>query len=178
MTSSSPSSPSSPTTEKAKLSLIHVWAVGVGSAIGGNFLGWNQTLEAGLGGATIGLLLSFCLYISLCLCIAEMSAQTTYRVNGAHSFVADSPLGTLGAYLTGIAELIKVITTGSVCVFAIGAYVGAAFGDESAGMEFVTWIISYLIFTLFNIVGLELSLNFQVTSGSWAPLRCLPEQIT
>lgn len=75
--------------QQQKLSLIHVWAVGVGSAIGGNFLGWNSCLQAGLGGASIGLILSFCLYMCLCLCIAEMSAQTKFRVSGAHSFVAD-----------------------------------------------------------------------------------------
>ena len=64
--------------------------------------------------------------------------------------------------MTGIAELMKVVTTGSVCVFAIGAYVGAALDQQGAGMEFVTWIASYVIFTLFNIFGLELSLNLQV----------------
>ena len=72
-----------------KLSLIQVCAVGIGSAIGGNFLGWNSCLQAGIGGASIGLSLSFCLYMCLVLCIAEMSAQTKIHISGAHSFVAD-----------------------------------------------------------------------------------------
>lgn len=139
--------------------------VSVGAAIGGNFVGWNSTLSGGLGGALIGLLVSTMLYLTLSLCIAEMSAHTL-KIGGSHTFVGESPLGRLGAYMCGVAELLKIIPTGSVCVFAIASYVGHAlasvFGQQKV-LEVGIWFVSYGVFTLLNSLGVEMSVNFQVS---------------
>ena len=141
--------------------------VSVGAAIGGNFVGWNSTLAGGLGGALLGLLVSTVLYLTLSLCIAEMSAHTL-KIGGSHTFVGESPLGRLGAYLCGVAELLKIIPTGAVCVFAIASYVGHAVAGVLGSQKVVEvgiWFVSYGVFTLLNLMGVEMSVNFQVSSG-------------
>ncbi len=102
--------------------------------------------------------------MTLSLCIAEMSAHTL-KIGGSHTFVGESPLGRLGAYLCGVAELLKIIPTGSVCVFAIASYVGHAVTVEAGQRHLVEvgiWFVSYGVFTLLNLMGVEISVNFQV----------------
>lgn len=123
-------------------------------------------MAGGLGGALLGLLVSTVLYLTLSLCIAEMSAHTL-KIGGSHTFVGESPLGRLGAYLCGVAELLKIIPTGSVCVFAIASYVGHAVAGVLGSQKVVEvgiWFVSYGVFTLLNLMGVEMSVNFQVIS--------------
>ncbi|GAB5032442.1 amino acid transporter [Nannochloropsis oceanica] len=158
--------PSSGSPRDPHLTLLHLWGVSVGAAIGGNFVGWNSTLAGGLGGALLGLFVATILYMTLSLCIAEMSAHTL-KIGGSHTFVGESPLGRLGAYLCGVAELLKIIPTGSVCVFAIASYVGHAVTVEAGQRHLVEvgiWFVSYGVFTLLNLMGVEISVNFQVAT--------------
>lgn len=111
----------------------------------------------------VGLVVSSVLYLTLSLCIAEMSAHCV-KLGGSHTFVAESPLGRLGAYMTGVSELLKIIPTGSVCVYAIASYIGhglAALGNKGR-LEVAIWLIAYVLFTRLNVVGIELSVNFQL----------------
>jgi len=136
----------------------------VGSAIGGNFVGWNSTLLGGLAGALLGLAISTILYMTLSLCIAEMSAHTL-KIGGSHTFVGESPLGRLGAYVCGVAELLKIIPTGSLCVFAVASYLSHSWTNiwgPKLVLEVGVWILTYSVFTLLNIVGMEMSINLQV----------------
>ncbi len=151
---------------RGQLTLVHLWGVSVGAAIGGAFVGWNSTLMSGLGGALIGLAVSTALYLCLSLCIAEMGAHTL-RIGGSHTFVGESPLGCFGAYLCGVAELLKIVPTGAVCVFAIASYVAhalAGVGGQQQAWEVALWLVCYAIFTSLNLMGVEMSVNFQVST--------------
>lgn len=146
----------------------------MGSSIGGDFVGWNSGLQAGLGGALVGLGVSTILYGTLALSIAEMGAHSA-KMGGSHTFVGESPLGRLGAYLTGVAELLKIVPTG--CAFALGIQAYVMYGIELGGplqklMEVGVWVILYFLSTLFNTRGTEISANAQlvVTLASLAVL--------
>jgi ethanolamine permease len=136
----------------------------VGSSIGGNFVGWNSGLQAGLGGALVGLAISTILYGTLSLSIAEMGAHSA-RLGGSHTFVGESPMGRLGAYMTGIAELLKIVPTGAAFALGIQGYLtyGMELGQPAQGMaEVGVWVALYAVFTALNMRGLEISVNAQL----------------
>jgi ethanolamine permease len=54
--------------------VLHLWAMGVGAVISGDFFGWNFGLAAGgFGGMILAVLIMTAMYIGLCFSIAEMS---------------------------------------------------------------------------------------------------------
>ena len=61
--------------------VLHLWALGVGAVIAGDFFGWNFGLrDGGFGGMLLALLIMTVLFAGLCCSIAEMSpALAPYR---------------------------------------------------------------------------------------------------
>ncbi len=134
----------------------------MGSSIGGDLVGWNASLQAGLGGALVGLAISTVLYGTLALSIAEMGAHSA-RLGGSHTFVGESPLGRLGSYVCGIAELLKIIPTGSAFALGIQGYLTFGTHFPAQGLvEVGVWVALYLVFTALNVRGLEISVNAQL----------------
>lgn len=139
--------------------------IAVGSSVGGDFVGWNSGLSAGVGGALVGLCVSTLLYGTLSLSIAEMGAQSA-KLGGSHTFVGESPLGRLGAFVTGVAELLKLLPTGAAFALGIQSYLAYCLemgvpttpGLGDAGVL----LMLYLVFTWLNIRGLEISANAQL----------------
>lgn len=137
----------------------------MGSSIGGDYVGWNSGLSAGLGGALVGLCLSTLLYGTLSLSIAEMGAHSA-KLGGSHTFVGESPLGRLGAFLTGVAELLKLLPTGAAFVLGIQSYLAYCLevGVPTQGLgDVAVVLLLYFVFTWLNIRGLEVSANAQLT---------------
>lgn len=127
-------------------------------------MGWNSGLQAGLGGALVGLGVSTILYGTLALSIAEMGAHSA-KLGGSHTFVGESPLGRLGAYVTGVAELLKIIPTG--CAFALGIQAYVTYGVDVGGplqklLEVAVWVALYFVFTVLSTRGMEVSANAQL----------------
>ncbi|MBC7359185.1 MAG: amino acid ABC transporter permease, partial [Desulfacinum sp.] len=53
----------------------HLWALGVGAVISGDFFGWNFGLAAGgFGGLLLANVIITLMYLGLCFSIAEMTA--------------------------------------------------------------------------------------------------------
>src|SRR6266496_3267312 len=68
----------------------HLWALGVGAVISGDFFGWNfGFLAGGFGGLLVALGLVTLLYIGLCFSLAEMSPALPHA-GGAYSFARTS----------------------------------------------------------------------------------------
>ena len=80
--------------------VFHLWALGVGAVISGDFFGWNYGLTAGgFGGLLVATLCITLMYVGLCFSIAEMAAAMPHT-GGAYSF-ARTAMGPWGGYLTG-----------------------------------------------------------------------------
>ena len=140
--------------------VLHLWALGVGAVISGDFFGWNfGLLEGGFGGLLIALVIMTVLYLGLCLSIAEMSPALPHA-GGAYSF-ARTALGPWGGYLTGLAENMEYILTPSVIVVGVGGYLGTIFGTP-AGWAPAWWIACYAVFVAINVWGVELSFRMSV----------------
>jgi ethanolamine permease len=139
--------------------VLHLWAMGVGAVISGDFFGWNFGLAAGgFGGMMLALLIMTVMYVGLCLSIAEMS-PTLPHAGGAYSF-ARTAMGPLAGYITGLAENMEYILTPAVIVVGIGGYLGAVFGTAPSWEPF-WWLVAYGIFVTLNVWGVEMT--FQVS---------------
>ncbi len=135
--------------------VFHLWALGVGAVISGDFFGWNFGLvEGGFGGMLVALAAMTLLFLALCCSIAEMSAALPHT-GGAYSF-ARTATGPWGGFITGLAENMEYILTPAVIVVGIGGYLGAFFQTPPA-WEPAWWLACYALFVIFNIAGVELS---------------------
>ena len=139
--------------------VVHLWAMGVGAVISGDFFGWNFGLTAGgFGGMLVAVAVMTAMYIGLCFSIAEMSPALPHA-GGAYSF-ARTAMGPWAGYITGLAENMEYILTPAVIVVGIGGYLGAIFGTSSA-WEPAWWLLCYGVFVALNIWGVEMT--FQVS---------------
>jgi ethanolamine permease len=137
----------------------HLWAMGVGAVISGDFFGWNFGLrDGGFGGMMLAVGVMTAMYLGLCLSIAEMSAALPHA-GGAYSFARTS-MGTWGGYITGLAENMEYVLTPAVIVVGIGGYLGSIFGVSSA-WDPLWWALCYAVFVALNIWGVEMT--FQVS---------------
>jgi ethanolamine permease len=137
----------------------HLWAMGVGAVISGDFFGWNFGLrDGGFGGMMLAVGVMTAMYLGLCLSIAEMSAALPHA-GGAYSFARTS-MGTWGGYITGLAENMEYVLTPAVIVVGIGGYLGSIAG-VSSDWDPLWWALCYAVFVALNIWGVEMT--FQVS---------------
>src|SRR5213594_1781235 len=140
--------------------VLHLWALGVGAVISGDFFGWNFGLAAGgFGGLVVATVLVTAMYAGLCFSIAEMTAALPHT-GGAYSF-ARSAMGPWGAYVTGLAENMEYILTPSVIVVGIGGYL-SAIANAPASSEPWFWLATYALFVGLNAAGVEATFRFTV----------------
>ena len=138
----------------------HLWALGVGAVISGDFFGWNFGLGAGgFGGLFIATVIVTVMYVGLCYSIAEMSPALPHA-GGAYSF-ARSAMGPWGGYVVGLAENMEYILTPAVIVVGIGGYLGAIFETPPEWAP-LWWLAAYGVFVGLNIRGVEISFKFSV----------------
>src|SRR5882724_8507048 len=134
--------------------VLHLWAMGVGAVISGDFFGWNFGLGSGFGGMLLAIIVMTVMYLGLCFSIAEMSPALPHA-GGAYSF-ARTAMGAWGGYITGLAENMEYILTPAVIVVGIGGYLGAVFRTPGASAP-LWWLGCYIVFVAFNMAGVELS---------------------
>ncbi|MGO9258039.1 MAG: amino acid permease [Bryobacteraceae bacterium] len=140
--------------------VFHLWAMGVGAVISGDFFGWNFGLASGgFGGMLLAVVAMTAMYLGLCFSIAEMSPAFPHA-GGAYSF-ARTAMGPWGGYITGLAENMEYILTPAVIVVGAGGYLGAIFGTPAA-WEPVWWLACYGFFVALNIWGVEMAFHVTV----------------
>jgi len=140
---------------KRHAGVFHLWALGVGAVISGDFFGWNfGLLSGGFGGLLTALGIMTVLYVCLCFSIAEMSPALPHA-GGAYSF-ARTALGPWCGFITGLAENIEYIFTPAVIVVGIGGYLGDIFHTPPAYAP-LWWLLCYVVFVSLNILGVAVS---------------------
>jgi ethanolamine permease len=138
----------------------HLWAMGVGAVISGDFFGWNFGLASGgFGGMLLAMAAMTAMYIGLCFSIAEMSPALPHA-GGAYSFARTS-MGPWAGYITGLAENMEYILTPAVIVVGVGGYLSAIFGTPPS-WEPAWWLLCYALFVLLNIWGVEMTFHVSV----------------
>lgn len=136
-----------------------LWALGVGTVIGGDFYGWQSTLIAGFYGMLIIMAFVTVLYTLLSFSIAELSA--TIPSGGGPYVFSLHGIGPRAAYFAGLAETIKVIATVSTTFYSIFLYLDALF-DIGIDYSPLWWIGFNVLFVALNIMGVVASFRVQV----------------
>jgi ethanolamine permease len=138
---------------------VHLWALGVGGVISGNFFGWQTgLLTGGFGGLLLATLVIAVMYVCLVFSIAELSAAMPFA-GGFYNFTR-AAFGTDRAFLNGLTDAIEYVTTPAVIVAGIAGYVKAL---APVTPEWVWWLAFYLIFVGINVKGA--GLTFRVSMG-------------
>ena len=60
------------------LTIVDMWSLGITIVIGGEYLGWNESLQAGFGSVLVATFLMATAYICLVFCIAELSSALPF----------------------------------------------------------------------------------------------------
>lgn len=149
----------SPQTLKKTAGWVHLWALGVGGVISGNYFGWQTgLLTGGFGGLLIATVLIAAMYVCLVFSIAELSAALP-DAGGFYNFTR-AAFGKDRAFLNGLTDAIEYVTTPAVIVAGIAGYMKALVPGSP---DWVWWVVFYLIFVGINISGAAIS--FGVSMG-------------
>ncbi len=139
-----------PTLKKA-LTPVHLWAIGVGLVISGEYFGWNYGWGvAGTVGLLIATLVITLLYFTFIFSFTEL---TTAIPNAGGPFAyALQAFGPLGALLAGYATLIEFLFATPAIALALGSYVHFLYP-----LIPVVWcsIGSFMVFTVINLLGIK-----------------------
>jgi ethanolamine permease len=135
-----------------------IWGLGVGYVISGAYFGWNLGLPVGgpygLLAATIAITL---LYITFVLGYAELSCALP-RAGGVFVYTSRA-FGPHVGFAGGVAQLVEYVLAPPAIAFAIGSYINQLYPDLPI-LEVA--IGAYVIFTAINMVGMKLSVGFEL----------------
>jgi ethanolamine permease len=138
---------------------VHLWALGVGGVISGNFFGWQTGLLAGgFGGLLLATILIAAMYVCLVFSIAELSAALP-GAGGFYHFTR-AAFGKDRAFLNGLTDAIEYVTTPAVIVAGIAGYMRALVPGTP---DWIWWAAFYALFVGVNVKGA--ALTFRVSMG-------------
>ena len=143
---------------KKTLGPIMLWGLGVGYVISGMYFGWNLGLEQG-GSLGLGIATAFIILMYVCFtfCYTEMACAIP-KAGGAFVY-GNRALGKYWGFLAGMAQNIEFVFAPPAIAFAIAAYLNIYIPGEHT---LLIAIITYCIFTLINIIGVELAAVFEL----------------
>lgn len=139
----------------------HLWALGVGSVIAGNYYGWQATLIAGFNGMLIITAFVTVLYVLLAFSVAEMAAMLPTG-GGPYVFTLHG-IGPRAAFFAGVAETIKIVVTVGTSFYMIFLYLDALFGLD-ADYSPLWWILFAGLFIGLNVLGIQVMFRVQVVA--------------
>jgi ethanolamine permease len=145
-------------TEDVKIGLACIWAIGVGSALGGDFFGWQFTLYGGFGSAVLAVLFCGAFYWLYAGVITELAAR--YKTTGGSFDFVNHALGENAASVMAVLGLLKLILANSALALAISSYLVS--GGMPSHFQPVCWVCTYGFFTYLDSIGVRQSANVQV----------------
>jgi ethanolamine permease len=138
----------------------HLWALGVGAVIGGDFYGWQSALVAGYLGMLIILAFVTVLYVMLSFSIAEMASMLP--TGGGPYVFSLHAFGPRAAFFAGLAETLKVIVTVATTFYTIFLYMDSLFGLGGGAYSPLWSSLFCAVFVGLNCIGVEASFRVQV----------------
>jgi ethanolamine permease len=137
---------------------MHIWALGVGIVLVGEFMGWNFTVAKG---GTIGAIIACwtigLMYISLVMCNTEIGSVIPEA--GGQYAMAKYLLGPLAAFNIGLMLVFEYVMLEA----SDALVVGAIFHSLNPQIQPLPWIILSLIsLTYMNYHGVYATLTFNI----------------
>ncbi|MCH4091712.1 ethanolamine permease [Acetobacter sp.] len=140
------------------LSAFHLWGIGVGLVISGEYFGWSYGWgTAGTLGFMIATIFVALMYTSFIFSFTELTTAIPHAGGPfTYSFRA---LGPLGGLIAGLATLVEFIFAPPAIALAIGAYLNVQFPALSPKVAAVG---AYIVFMALNIVGVHIAASFEL----------------
>lgn len=159
------------------LSPIHIWGLGVGIVLVGEFMGWNFTVEkGGMYGALIAAWVTGLLYTSLVMINSEVTS--TIPAAGGQYAQAKHTIGPLmafnvGLYLTMAYTMLEAANANvlSYLLTTLSGLTGNT--DELSAYPFATLAILFLAWLNYRGVFTSLSVNFVITGFAFLTIVAL-----
>ncbi len=150
---------------------IHIWALGVGIVLVGEFMGWNFAVaKGGTLGAIIACWVMGVLFISLVMVNTEIGSVLPEA--GGQYAMAKYLLGPLAAFNIGLMLVFEYVMLEAADALVVGQILQSLHPDIQA-LPYI--ILSLLLLTLLNYRGAlaTLSLNFVITAIAFAAIVVL-----
>ncbi|WP_291366765.1 ethanolamine permease [Acetobacter sp. UBA5411] len=140
------------------LSAFHLWGIGVGLVISGEYFGWSYGWgTAGTLGFMVATIFVALMYTSFIFSFTELTTAIPHAGGPfTYSFRA---LGPLGGLIAGLATLVEFIFAPPAIALAIGAYLNVQFPALSPKVAAVG---AYIIFMALNIIGVHIAASFEL----------------
>jgi len=136
---------------KKALTPIHLWTIGVGIVISGNYFGWNfGLLESGYLGMIIATVIMAIMYLTMTLGISELTTALPYA-GGPYSF-ARRAMGKYFGFITGVGVVLQYVIAAPIVAIGIGAYISFLFPSVSTVMAAA---FMYMLFMIIHIIGIK-----------------------
>ena len=151
------------------LSYYDMWALGLTTAIGGHYFSWNEGLVIGFGGFFVVFFLISTAYLSLVLCMAELSSALPFA-GGAYG-IARVTLGIYPGYLVAICDSYKSVIYVALAVFSAGQILTIIF-KTNHDLEYLYWTLLFLCYLSVLAYGGRFfwQINFALAALSFAIL--------
>ena len=136
---------------KKALKPVHLWAIGVGLVISGEYFGWNYGWGvAGSVGLLIAALIITVLYFTFIFSFTEL---TTAIPNAGGPFAyAFQAFGPIGALIAGYATVIEFLFATPAIALALGSYVHFLYPTIPIVM---CSVLAFVVFTVINLLGIR-----------------------
>src|SRR5882757_4183631 len=122
------------------------------------YFGWNLGLpEGGPYGMLVATAAVTVLYVAFVLGYAELACALP-RAGGAFVYTSRA-FGPHVGFLGGVAQLVEYVLAPPAIAFAIGSYIHQL---VPAVPIFAIAAVAYVVFTVVNIVGVKLSVTFEL----------------
>lgn len=148
---------------------LHLWALGVGLVISGEYFGWNYGWPvAGTGGFLLCTLIVTVLYGTLVLGLVELS--TAMPDAGGVFRYAERAFGAWGALVVGVFGLVEFLFAPPAIAYAFGGYLHVlhpAIPIEGAAIG------GLLVFGGVNLLGVKTSTRFELVITTIAVVELL-----
>lgn len=156
---------------------VHVWALGVGIVLVGEFMGWNYSVEKG---GALGSLIACWIVGLLYTCVAMLDSEVTSTVAaaGGQYTQAKHTTGPLMAFNVGLYLVLAYTMLEAADIFVFGdLIVIAANATGGEGMvsarPFVLLAVAVLAFLNYRGVFMALSVNFLITAIAFVSIIVL-----
>jgi len=169
--------PSGAAAQPARLSLLrvlgpmHVWALGVGIVLVGEFMGWNFTVaKGGVFGALVACWFSGILYS--CVAMIDSEVSSTVASAGGQYAQAKHILGPLAAFNIALFIIFEYCMLAAGDSLVIGAIVNSL-DPALSPTAFVVLSISFLAWLNYRGVHTTLTFNFIITAIAFVTILVL-----
>lgn len=150
---------------------VHVWALGVGIVLVGEFMGWNLTIkQGGTMAALMGMCIMSIMYMGQVMMVSEMA--TVMPEAGGQYTMAKYLLGPLAAFNVGLMSVFEYIMLEAGDVIVVGQLLNSI-NPKISVLAFT--ILSLLALTYINYHGTHstLTLNFIITALAFSSVVIL-----